>query len=276
MKNKWKYSFFLAALWLVAIAAMAASITYAWFSFHPDTNVEPISSTISDGDVALLISNHPEDGFGTECVLPQRANLNYEPVSTSDLVHFYCDLSQDRNGKTVSYKDCSNQYEEKGLYGVLYLKSLKDLCDVYFYRPGMNLGNDAQTLAGARLAIKIDDGVEVKTYIFSLNQMGNTTTAEKRITTERDGEVVGNISGDGTPNYVADPAREIGSYVAIQGSNVQKPIAGSTPLFTLAANRVAKVEYWVYLEGCDGNCINSIQGKEIPLQLSFAGFIQEE
>lgn len=276
MRNKLGMTILLAVMWLIAAGALVASISYAWFSFHPDTNVEPISSTVSDGDVALLISTDPVEGFSSQCVLPQKVNLNYEPVSTADLEHYYCDLSQDRSGKVIKYQDCSDKYDDKGLYGILYLKSMTDLCDVFFYRPGMNLGNDAQALAGARLGIRISDGVEEKKYIFKLDQMGNTTGAEKRISVEQSGTVVGNISGDGSPNYLSDPATDIGSYVAIEVTGSKnKPVAGTTPLFTLDAEHVAKVEYWLYLEGCDDNCINSIQNKDLILQLSFAGFPEE-
>ena len=40
---------------------------------------------------------------------------------------------------------------------------------------------------------------------------------------------------------------------------------------TLKAEEVATVEYWLYLEGCDPNCYNPVQSKDIALQLGFAG-----
>lgn len=34
---------------------------------------------------------------------------------------------------------------------------------------------------------------------------------------------------------------------------------------------MASVEYWLYLEGCDEQCINEVQSKTSDIQLAFAG-----
>ena len=58
----------------------------------------------------------------------------------------------------------------------------------------------------------------------------------------------------------------------MEGSgNTPTARAGATPLFTLGANEVASVRYFVYMEGCDANCINEAQSKDISLQFAFAG-----
>lgn len=46
---------------------------------------------------------------------------------------------------------------------------------------------------------------------------------------------------------------------------------GQQPLFTLGANEVASVRYFVYMEGCDANCITEAQSKNFTLQFAFAG-----
>lgn len=46
--------------------------------------------------------------------------------------------------------------------------------------------------------------------------------------------------------------------------------AGATPICTLAANEVASVRYVVYMEGCDVNCIDEAQARDVVLQLAFA------
>lgn len=47
--------------------------------------------------------------------------------------------------------------------------------------------------------------------------------------------------------------------------------SGAQPLFTLGANEVASVRYFVYMEGCDANCITEAQSKNFTLQFAFAG-----
>lgn len=44
----------------------------------------------------------------------------------------------------------------------------------------------------------------------------------------------------------------------------------------LNADEIATVEYWLYLEGCDEQCVNSVQNRASELQLAFAGVDAEE
>ena len=60
----------LAVAWMVILLAAVGGATYAWFNFQPFTNVEPMSSVVSGGEVALLISADLEQEFAFECLLP--------------------------------------------------------------------------------------------------------------------------------------------------------------------------------------------------------------
>ena len=51
---------------------------------------------------------------------------------------------------------------------------------------------------------------------------------------------------------------------------------GSQPLMQLNEDEVATVEYWLYLEGCDEQCINAVQSRASEIQLGFAGVDAEE
>lgn len=262
--------------WLVPslclLLLLTAGATYAWFTFNPYTNVEPISSTISDGEVALLIAAEPEDAFGVQCTLSGSVKGDAKPLSTADLEHFYVPVLQNRQGIAVQYQDARDRVETDAIHGVLYLESLKDNCEVYFYRSGMHFGDDPQMLAALRLGLRIRVGGESKTFLFALNDMGDTQSALKQQTTEPEKVVVSSIAEQGRPVYVADPARELRMFFALppEGPN-GVPKAGGEALCTIQANEIATVEYWLYLEGCDENCINEVQDKEISLQLSFAG-----
>lgn len=270
MKRK-ALTIWLAAAWcLIALAALGGA-TYAWFTFQPYTNVEPISSTVSGGEVALLISNTPDGGFGTECVLP-KSNGNLNPLSTSDLKHFYRAILQNRDGISTGYEDASKQVDKDTIHGVFYLQSLNNNCDVYFYRSGMNFGQDKQMLAASRLGLKITTQGGVQTYIFSLNEMGSTSGAEAKQTTAQKNVVVSGLKSGTTPNYVTDPAKAMSGYMAVPPADAGgRPGAGSQALCRIGADEVVTVEYWLYLEGCDENCINAVQNRSAGMQLSFAG-----
>lgn len=262
----------LSAAWIVMLLLVIGGATYAWFTFNPYTNVEPISSTISDGEVALLISADPTAEFQTECLLPKTLSEEMKPVTTADLEHFYTFAMQNRQGITIEYRDAMEEVDADTIHGVFYLQSLKDDCNVYFYRNGCSFGEDPQMLAALRLGMKITIGEQIKTYIFALNAMGNTEGAQTMQTTEREKVVVQTIGEGGAPAYVADPARELTTFFAVPpADNKDVPKAGREALCTIQAGEIAMVEYWLYLEGCDDNCVNEVQNREVSMQLSFAG-----
>ena len=272
MKKKGLLSIWLSAVWCVFLLAVLGGATYAWFTFDPYTSVEPMSSTVGSSEVTLLIAANPEDEFQEECALPQSTSTGLRPVSTADLEHFYRAYGQDRQGIFLTYADISNGVGEDMIHGVLYLKSLTDNCNVYFNKPGMDFGQDSQTLAALRLGLRFTTMNGVQTYIFTLNGMGNTEGALQRQTTVQRGVVVSSVNDDSTAVYTEDPARELSPFLAIPNEErPQFPKAGEIALCTLQAQEIASVEYWLYLEGCDENCINEVQNREVSLQLSFAG-----
>jgi len=271
MKKK-KLLIWLAACWIFLLLSVIGAATYAWFTFQPYTNVEPISSTVSSGDTALLISSLPGGSFTAECVLPQSVSGNLEPVSTADLEHFYGAVRQTRQGISVMFEDAANRVDTDTIHGIFYLQSLKDGCDVYFNRNGMDFGQDIQMLAALRLGLRISTDERIYTYIFRLDEMGDTKNASARQTTVQANAVIEGITADGAPVYRQDPALSLSDYFAAAGRGTNGlPAAGRAKLCTINANGLASVEYWLYLEGCDENCINDVQSREGYIQLSFAG-----
>jgi hypothetical protein len=86
--------------------------------------------------------------------------------------------------------------------------------------------------------------------------------------------VVSALSGT-TASYVTDPAKSISAYAA-KMDEADAPQAGTNLLTSLQADEIATVEYWLYLEGCDENCINDVQNRDFSLQLAFVGVEQTE
>lgn len=268
--KKRSFAIWISVIWVIIAFLAIGGVTYAWFTFNPATNVVPISSTVSDGDISLLISTDPNGEFTTNCVLPQYVSGNLEPVSTANLERFYTANLQDRDGISVGFRECTSEVDEITIHGVIYLKSLKNQCAVYFNKSGMDFGNDPQVLAASRLGMKITSKEGTSTYIFSLNEFGNVAGAAGARTTAETNAVVASLNGDGTPYYVGDPARSVSDFFAVTGAT-KLPMAGRQMLCTIQAEEIVTVEYWLYLEGCDENCINEVQEKEGIIQLSFAG-----
>jgi hypothetical protein len=274
--QKSRKTWILAAVWVLLAAAALTAATYAWFTFSPYTNVEPVSSTISQGDVSLLIANDPNEAFDKTCVLtPDSRPDELQPLSTADLEHFSRAVAQSPNGISILYQDVSSRMEDYLIHGTLYLRSLHGACGVYLNRSGMDLGTDTQALAALRLALRITTANGTKTCLFRLDDLGDTSSAESTQTVPQAGTVVSGVSGSGEADYVSDPSEDMSPYFAEETETDQME-AGQEMLAALASEETASVEYWLYLEGCDEQCINEVQDRDLNLQFSFAGVKIEE
>lgn len=268
---------YLAVFWIIVLAVTLITATYAWFTFSPDTNVTPMSSTVSEGAGDLLIANRENGTFDRECALILDSTSGIlDPLSTVDLNRFYTATAQDRNGISILFADASDRVNTSTMHGKIYLKSENTDCDVYLRRSGLSLGGDAQTLAALRLGLRITTAGGVHTYIMKLDGMGDTSAAAARRTIAVAGAVVGAVDAQGNADLQRDPSVDISDFFAReQGANDTNPEAGNVALCRLQAEEVATVEYWLYLEGCDDHCIGEVQKKDIGLQLSFAGVTVE-
>lgn len=262
----------LTIFWILFLIIAAVGTTYAWFTVTgmPSTNITPMAGTVSEGDTNLLISNSYGGSFDKTCELVFSGNPgSLRPLSTADLTHFYRSAAQNNEGITVLYANADNRVDQDALHGTVYLQCQNASCDVYFNRDELNLGSDAQALAAMRLGMRITSSAGTQTLIFRLDDMGATGDAQSARTIASAGSVVASIAGSGEPVYTSDPSQGIGGYMAQTNGNAYNP--GSQKLMTLQAEEVATVEYWLYLEGCDDQCINPVQNRASQLRLAFAG-----
>ena len=286
-ENKRRKPYFLVLMWLLVACISISGITFAWFNFKSSTNVEPnTGSTISGGDLNLLIANTPDGPFEktTELVLSSNAEV-LTPVSTGSLDAFYVSAAQNTDGITILYSDVTANIDTCLMRGSVYLKAERsgqktgggspsvkdDSLDVFFMKPLMDFGSDVQATAALRLGLKITLGGTDTVYIFRLDDMMNVSGAANKVTITSPGSVVSSIS-QGAASFVTDPAEDIDNYsAAANGPEDTDPQPGANALCTLSEGQVAQVEYWLYLEGCDENCINEVQSKDVALSLGFAG-----
>ncbi len=259
-------------LWLLIALVALGGVTYAWFNFNNETNIEPNQgSTVSYGEESLLISTTEGGSFNTQCTLmPQSNGGDLRPMSTDSLKKFYSAVGQDSNGISVLFQETTNKVNSWTIHGSLYLNvkgGTRDM-DVYLFKEKLNFGNNLQALSAMRLGIKPQGGNHI---IFKLDDMADTSGAAQRRTTPKTDVVVSSITNGGA-NYVADKSSNISDYSAkATGAEDKFPKAGPRKLCTVGNGQVVKVEYWLYLEGCDINTINDVQNKDVKLQLSFAG-----
>ncbi|MDD3340208.1 MAG: hypothetical protein PHS82_15290 [Lachnospiraceae bacterium] len=271
-QKKMKAQLILAWVSVLAVLAGITAVTFAWFSFRASTNVEPMSSTISQGDASLLISNASTGPFETQCALNFDANPDtLDPVSTADLTSFYQTAGQNRDGISISYQDITDQRDDHVLSGTVYLQSTGGTNQVYFLPSAFNLGADAQTMAALRLGMRITIDGQTTMYVFRLDGL-MSGDPESTQTVPTAGTVVSAVDASGNADYTADPSEQITDYMAVEnGAEDAAPQAGTNVLCTLGSEQIASVEYWIYLEGCDENCLKSVQSSDVPVQFGFAG-----
>ncbi len=222
-----------------------------------------MSGTISGGGASLLISDSENGPFEESCELSLSSSAEeLEPVTTADLKTFYAPVKQNRDGVPSEYKDITENTDKMMLRGILYVKSEGGSCGVYLHRDVLDFSDDVQALASLRLGLKIDCSEGDYVYIFRLDDMADVSSAESKNTISEEGKV---YSGE----YVDDPAKAISSHSAYGDADSLLPEGSS--LFTIHSDEIAEIAYFLYLEGCDENCINVVQSSELALQLGFAG-----
>ena len=264
-----------AAAWMLVLVAALSAATYAWFSNSRYTNVTPVAHTVSDEGSDLQIGLSTNGPWDTTATLVSADKTLY-PISTADLSRFWRGTFQNAAGITTDYADCTAQLDDYALTGTLYLKGGDSALNVYLYQGQMSVTSDPQLLAALRLGLVITTQSGIQTHIFTCDDLGNTASATSKRTTAQDGVVV--ATGASGWTYTADPARAISAY-SMDGTGdtptaragaTPTARAGATPICTLAANEVASVRYVVYMEGCDAQCIDEAQARDVVLQLAFA------
>ena len=255
-----------AVLWMLLLVVALGAVTLAWFSSSRYTNVTPVAHTVSDSGAELLIGPTESGPFDTSCELANVDKALY-PISTADLSTFWRSSFQNANGITTDYADCTANVGDFALSGSFYLKGSATPLAVYLYQGQMSVASDPQLLAALRVGFVIHTSSGAQTRIFACDDLGSTSGAAARRTTAEDGVVV---AGSGSWSYAPDPALSIGGYTMDGEGNTPTPRSGAQAVCTLAAEEVARVDYFVYMEGCDENCIDEAQSRDLSLAFAFA------
>lgn len=259
-----KKSAVLAAVMILVLLIVLSTATYAWFSFKPYAYVTEMEGSINGNGVELLISNKKEGPFAetTELILNNKTE-KLVPITTSNLTDFYTAGSQNSAGIVETFKALKAEDVDKYLlHGTVYLQAGDSECRVYFDPEALYFGDNTQALASMRVGF-VFGGDNGGSYIFKLDELKDLSKAEKQVTITTDGKVYSKTG------LVDDPSLAFAPY---SGTSTETgAVAGEKALAHINANEVIAVEYYVWLEGCDSNCFNAVQGKDLALQFGFMG-----
>ena len=258
----------IAAVAVLILILAIGGVTYAWFTFTTYTNITPMRGNVTGGGVNLLIANAEDGPFDVSCELVLSSDTDtIEPVTTADLSRFFVPVHQDKNGVPSSYRDATETLGKYALFGTVWIVAEDASATVYLHKDRLSFGSDIQAVAAMRLGLRITTLEGTSVYIFRLDDMADTEDAASTWTIPRENTVYGG-------SYVDDPALDLDPYCAT--GTEETLTAAENVLFSLRADEVGRVDYWLYLEGCDPNCINAVKAKDVALQLGFAGVERTE
>lgn len=278
----------LLTLWGIGAAAVLTALTltaatYAWFTSNREVETEKVTSRTGTSEVALELSRDADkwDDHDVSTVpllgskeLPLAEEIILMPVSTSDLKTFvynsatnegFAELFEKTPDESLYYHDTfyirarSEDSLADGTKMALYLDNVKDVPIV-----GPEGG---EILTAARLGLKFNNTTAVIMTLSDVNEgTGNS----------RPGGVLlesGQVLTYDEKNKKVVPATDPG----IPLRDVQIPAddgAAQRPLIELTPNEVYTVDVYLYLEGCDPDCLsNKVGMKDASLNLAFFGVL---
>lgn len=275
------------AIAMLVVAALAlGTSTYAWFKANTDVKVESMTFTAqSVEDVQIALISNAWDGslnggtnptaaafktiitaqdvvdlYGSLDSGNKTANLTtaaLHPASTASLPTFYKvadgDDAWDLVGGDYKAKKFDSVTTVVGNDCVkaipLFIKSTS-AASIYFDTSNTTVIGDASP--AVRIGFKPQGGTDI---IWAPNSTGHIDN--HRLTTVGDADGI---------NTAVNSATGTGS---IDAGVYKTTLSGDTPIFTLAAGEARLLIVYIWLEGCDEDCVSGISAEDLTVNLAF-------
>lgn len=260
--------------------------TFAWYVYQTNAHTTSVHMAVGTG-VSLQISDSYDSGFGTTAVLDE-FNGSLTPVST--------DRIQNGFQKVVGFTEPENQTQIPlaNLFGSvnhseyyrteLYIRSKGEKSNVYLSNIGFEDDSEQYPIStGIRVGFLIHEpGYQkpvVAEYIFSINSEHHEG-AQYNTWQGQDGYVLDSTKTDGSVVEFKSLYNENNycNYDSNNGKVTLKP--DSIALLQTMGDgngnygEPVEVEVFIWLEGCDQDCTNSITGRTLSnVALDFANLV---
>lgn len=278
-------------LWSIAVSMIIVLLvlsvsTYAWFTVNRIVSTDRATARSGTDTLELQISSAGGTSFKglkeADILQVNHTSLtNLMPVSTADLKTFvYNPVSE--GDMATTFRTVEN--EAYYYHGRFYLRA-----EAEGRAPGakMALYLDEENEVGAALA-KAEEGMFLNAarlgmtfdgespVIFALSEEENPTEYQVR-NTKWNGTLLGDDQvlgmSEGVITGVKDPAIALSDRtIVMSDTHVTFPAA---PLMYMELNRIYTVDVYLYIEGCDPDCSDSIGLQEADLHLAFYGILEE-
>ena len=277
-------------LWIIVISMIVVLLvivtsTYAWFTANKVVSTNRAEARSGTDTLELQISSEGGDAFkAMEAAAIQQVNATsvtkLMPVSTSDLKSFvYNPMTVD--GIAASFVPVEN--EKYYYHGRFYIRAQAQgqpagaKVKLYLDEDNEVGGTLAKSEAGillnaARLGMTFDNSNPV---IFFLSDKKNNADDQAR-NTKVDGVILEDDKvlhlESGKVKGVNDTSVALSDMtISMDDSRVLLP---KVPLLEMTLNRIYEVDVYLYLEGCDPDCSDSISMNEGDLHLAFYGILE--
>lgn len=272
------------SIWMIFLLVVSLSATtYAWFSSNARVQTTKVYSQTAQDTVELWIGQTPDSlvlgNAGVDLGFVGTSDgKNLMPVSTANLTTFVSN-SVTTEGVATHFTDA-----DEGLY----------------YHTRLYLQAKATSpLNGSRLALYLDESGEegplfrnTSKELLRTLRLGFLFEGSEPIILQVDSTKEGNQSTQGATMIngqllgegmvigkqgeelfaVPDPSQNLQSYLF-----ASSPIGENTkPLIQMEWNQIYPVDVYIYMEGCDLDCTDTLMQQELDFYLAFFGLVVAE
>ncbi len=266
---------------LVALLA-AASATFAWYIYNTRAHTTSVHMA-AGSNVSIEISNKYDGEYGSSTVLDSFVG-NLRPVSTDQII-----VSGDEKFQKVEKfidgtgsqpkqlaKDFSAAKETDFYMTSVFIRSKNADAGLYISDLTFEDGDENNPISSAiRLGFVVHESGQDKSveneYIFVISDAKNPQR-EYNTFNGVEGHVLDHRYTDGT-TIKFDPYTKDAFVDYDNESGVITLKTGSVKLCDLKNDITTQVDIYIWLEGCDEDCIVNLQGKTLKnIAVSFAGY----
>ena len=272
------------AIAMLVVAALAlGTSTYAWFISNQDVKVQEMTFTAqSVEDVQIALATTTWDGSLSANQTNTTAGAFKTVISANDVLTLYNGLAGGAATLTTGALKPASTINGSTFFTSKTTDSAWELDGVYKAKTFDSVTNVRQDCVKAiPLYLKSSSGSSIYFDTTKTTVTGSATPAVRIGFKPQGGEAIiwevdptGTITGRGdtTANGGADGVSTaietaVGGVSAITGR--VDALDGSTPIFTLAAGEPKFLMVYIWLEGCDYDCVSGISANDLTVNLAF-------
>ncbi len=280
--KKLKRSLLVSLLSLFGAMFMGAGSTFAWYVYNTVAHTTKVQMAV--GSIPSLVISDSYDGEYGETTSLGAFSGELTPVSTNKITAGFQKVFDFTESTAAPYKKFAsifNPASSADYYRTsVYVKSTGVAMDLAISDIEYTDSSATNPISTAiRLGVVVHEPGYNKPvqgeYIFEINDARNPK-ADYNTLTGMEGYVLDSSKTDGTTVPFSPCNRS--NFCSYDESTGVVDISGSAIVLAelLTADDIVEIEFYIYLEGCDSDCVQNLSGKTLSnIAVSFAGKSKE-